>query len=131
DQPTFWFLYEGTPGGQLDAGGDFVIRPDGTKTTLDQPWSARVPWVCFGAKGTPVGFFCVNHQEPEPAQTDSYVSWPFEKDKNGSFQDMTVFGFGRKGYKELVKHVPDLTGLPARYSVGFVERSDYATAKAA
>ena len=43
---------------------------------------------------------------------------------------MTVFGFGRKGHKELVKHVPDLTGLPGGYSIGFVEKADLATAKA-
>ena len=55
---------------------------------------------------------------------------PFVKEKDGSFQDMTVFGFGRKGHEKLVQHVPDLTRLPARYSIGFVDRADYATAKA-
>ncbi len=127
--PTFWFLYEGTPGGALDAEGDFVIRPDGTKTTLDQAWSQAVPWVCFGASETPVGFVCVNHQDPEPGEVDSYVSWPFQKDGDGSFRDMTVFGFGRKGHKELIQHVPDLKRLPARFSIGFVDRADYTTAK--
>jgi putative heme-binding domain-containing protein len=129
-QPTFWFLYEGTPGGRLDAADDFVIRPDGRKTTLDQAWSQVVPWVCFGAIESPVGFVCVNHQGPARGETDSYVSWPFRKEDDGSFQDMTVFGFGRKGYKELVEHVPDLTRLPARYSIGFVDRADFATARA-
>jgi CubicO group peptidase (beta-lactamase class C family) len=129
DRPTYWFLYEGTPGGKLDADQDFVIRPDGTKTTLDTPWSQVVPWVCFGAAETPIGFVCVNHQEPAEGETDSYVSWPFQKDKDGSFQDMTVFGFGRKGYKELVEHVPDLTRLPARFSIGFVGAADHKTAK--
>jgi putative heme-binding domain-containing protein len=130
DLPTFWFLYEGTPGGALDAERDFVIRPDGLKTTLDHAWSQVVPWVCFGASETPVGFVCVNHQDPEPGEVDSYVSWPFRKEDDGSFRDMTVFGFGRKGYKELVQHVPDLKRLPARYSIGFVGRADYSSAKA-
>ena len=31
DLPTYWFLYEGYPGGKLQAAKDFVIRPDGTK----------------------------------------------------------------------------------------------------
>ena len=53
-QPNYWFLYEGTPGGKLDADKDFVIRPNGKKTTLDQPWSEAVTWVCFGAAETPV-----------------------------------------------------------------------------
>jgi hypothetical protein len=131
DQPTYWFLYEGTPGGKLDADKDFVIRPDGTKTTLDQPWSQVVPWVCFGAAESPTGFVCINHQQPEQGETDSYVSWPFKKEADGSFQDMTVFGFGRKGYKELVEHVPDLKRLPARFSIAFVDVSDHNTAKAA
>jgi hypothetical protein len=130
DAPTFWFLYEGTPAGRLHPEKDFVIRPNGRKTTLDQPWSDVVPWVCFGTEESPIGFVCVNHQEPEKGQTDSYVSWPFVKDKDGSFQDMTVFGFGRKGYRELVQHVPDLTRLPARYSIAFIDQADHATAKA-
>jgi CubicO group peptidase (beta-lactamase class C family) len=131
DQPTYWFLYEGTPGGRLDPAMDFVIRPDGTRTTLDQPWSQAVPWVCFGAAETPIGFVCINHQQPEQGEVDSYVSWPFQREANGSFQDMTVFGFGRKGYKELIEHVPDLKRLPARFSIGFVEAADPDTAKAA
>lgn len=130
-QPTFWFLYEGTPGGNLDAAGDFVVRPDGRKTSLDVPWSQVVPWVCFGASETPVGLVLVNHQRPEAGEVDSYVSWPFQKESDGSYQDMTVFGFGRKGYKELVQHVPDLKTLPARFSIGFVERADFPTARAA
>ncbi len=130
DLPTYWFLYEGTPGGKLDAKKDFVIRPDGTKTTLDKPWSQVVPWVCFGSARTEVGFVCINHQEPEEGETDSYVSWPFQKGPDGSFQDMTVFGFGRKGYKELVEHVPDLKRLPARFSIGFVGTADHKAAQA-
>lgn len=130
DAPTFWFLYEGTPGGKLDAAKDFVIRPDGQKTTLDQPWSQVLPWVCFGASESPAGLLCVNHQRPEAGQTDSYVSWPFKKDAGGSLHDMAVFGFGRKGFKELVKHVPDLTTLPAKFSIAMLEKADQQAAQA-
>jgi hypothetical protein len=87
------------------------------------------PQVCFGSSETPIGFLCVNQQKPERDQTDSYVAWPYEKEKDGQFQEMTVFGFGRKGYKELVQHVPDQSKLPARLSIGFVEKADFATAK--
>src|SRR5262249_52893977 len=120
----------GTPGGHFVADKDFVIHSDGQKSSLNEPWSKVVPWACFGSSETPVGFVCVNHQKPEKGQTDSYVAWPFEKEKDGSFQDMTVFGFGRKGFKELVQHVPDLTGVPARFSIGFVLKADFASAKA-
>ncbi len=130
DSPAYWFLYEGVPGGRLDAANDSVIRPGGQKTALEVPWSQVVPWVCFGAVESPVGFLCINHQEPEPGEADSYVSWPFVKEPDGSFQDMTVFGFGRKGHDKLVKHIPDLNRLPARYSIAFVDRADHAAAKA-
>jgi hypothetical protein len=130
DRPTYWFLYEGTPGGKLDADGDFVLRPDGRKTMLAEPWSQTVPWVCFGAAETPVGLVLINHQDPEPGETDSYVSWPFKEEDDGSYQDMTVFGFGRKGYKELVEHIPDLKRLPARFTIGIIARADLATARA-
>jgi putative heme-binding domain-containing protein len=130
DLPTFWFLYEGTPGGKLNADNDFVIHADGQKTALCRPWSQVVPWVCFGSAETPVGFVCVNHQDPEPGEADSYVSWPFVKTPDGSFQDMTVFGFGRKGHDKLVQHVADLTRVPARFSIAFIERADHATAMA-
>lgn len=129
DSPTYWFLYEGTPGGKLDSAGDFVIRPDGQRTALDQAWSQVVPWVCFGASESPAGLLCLNHQRPEMGQTDSYVSWPFEKDASGSFHDMTVFGFGRRGFKELVKHVPDLKTLPAKFSIAMVEKAEHGTAE--
>ncbi|HWE35552.1 MAG TPA: hypothetical protein VG406_03195 [Isosphaeraceae bacterium] len=129
--PTYWFLYEGTPGGKLDPEGDFVLRPDGSRTTLDRPWSQVVPWACFGAVESPYGLALINHQEPEPREVDSYVAWPFQKEPDGSYQDMTVFGFGRKGYKELVEHVPDLTKLPARFTIAMLPRADFATAKAA
>jgi hypothetical protein len=129
--PTYWFLYEGTPGGRLDPKDDFVLRPDGTRTDLDTPWSGVVPWVCFGTKETRAGLLILNHQGPEPGETDSYVSWPFEKEADGSFQDMTVFGFGRKGYRELVEHVPDLKARPARFSIALVPSADPATARAA
>lgn len=130
DLPTYWFLYEGAPACKLDADHDFVIRPDGTKTSLDKPWSQVVPWVCFGSAKTKIGLLCVNHQDAEPGETDSYVSWPFQREKDGSFQDMTVFGFGRKGYKELIEHVPDLKRLPARFSIALVPEADQQTAKA-
>jgi acetyl esterase len=129
DLARFWFLYEGTPGGKLSANRDFVIHADGQKTTLGQPWSQVVPWVCFGSAETSVGFVCVNHQDPEPGETDSYVSWPFVKNPSGSFQDMTVFGFGRKGHDKLIEHVADLKRVPARYSIAFIPRADHATAK--
>ena len=38
---------------------------------------------------------------------------------------MTVLGFGRKGYKELIEHIPDLKALPARFTIGLIDGTDY------
>ena len=131
DLPTFWFLYEGTPGGTLDAEKDFVIRPDGRKTTLDHAWSQVVPWVCFGAARRRSGSSCVNHQDPGAGRGRLLRLLALPQGRvDGSFQDMTVFGFGRKGHEELIQHIPDLKRLPARFSIGFVDKADHATAKA-
>jgi hypothetical protein len=89
-----------------------------------------VPWVCFGTAESPVGLVCVNHQEPEKGEIDSYVYWPYQKEADGSFQYMTVFGFGRRGWKDSNQHTPELKRLPAQFSIGFVDKSDSKTAKA-
>ena len=127
-RPTYWFLYEGTPGGGMDPADDFVVRPDGTRTPLGEPWHGSVRWACFGAKECPLGLVVAALQDTEPGATDSHVLWPFERQNDGSFQDMTVFGFGRKGFQELVQHVPDLKRLPARFAVGLVPTADRPTA---
>jgi hypothetical protein len=57
-----WFLYEGTPGGSLDAAEDFVIRAGGQKTPLTEPWKEIVPWVVFGARIT---IWSVSDQPPD------------------------------------------------------------------
>ena len=81
DLPTFWFLYEGTPGGVLDAQGDFVIRPDSQKTTLGSTLVAgRSPGSASVRPRRQSGFVLVNHQDPGTGEVDSYVSWPFRKE---------------------------------------------------
>jgi hypothetical protein len=113
----FWFLYEGTPGGKLNAEDDFVIRPGGKKTALNEPWKDIVPWVVFGSKESPHRFFLVNHQPDSPV--DSYVSWPYRATPDEPLNQMTVFGFGRPDWQDPKQHTPPMTGLPAKFSIGF------------
>jgi hypothetical protein len=121
-------LYEGTPGGKLDSEAGLRHSSQRSENPLDEPWSEIVPWVCWAANANGPGLY---ESPAAGARTDRfYVSWPFEKEANVSFHDMTVFGFGRKGYKELVKHVYDLRKLPARYSIAFIDRADHAAARA-
>jgi hypothetical protein len=120
---AYWFLYEGVPGGTLDVDKDFVVRPGNRKTFLSEPWTDNVPWVYFGAAESRSAFFLVNHQHHD--KTDSYVFWPYKREADGSFQQMTVFGFGRPSWEDPKQHTPPLTELPARFSIGFAEGTEY------
>ena len=116
--PTFWFLYEGTPGGALDVADDYVIRSDANakkRTSLSEPWTGVTPLVVFGAKESSYALVCVNHQTNSPI--DSYVSWPYKAEVDGSLNDMTVFGFGRPGWTDSSQHQPQLRALPAQFSI--------------
>ena len=110
----YWFLYEGTPGGRLDAADDFVIRPGGKKTTLSEPWIDDIPWMLFGAKESPFGLLLVAHQAAAPA---SYVSWPYRPEADGALDQMTVAGFGRPAWDDPLQHTPPLDSLPARFTI--------------
>jgi hypothetical protein len=125
--PSYWFLYEGTPGGSFEVEKDFVVRANGKKTPCSEPWTDNVPWVYFTVPHTSHALFMAAHQKHD--KLDSYVAWPFAPEADGSFQQMTVFGFGRKGYRELVQHIADLTQLPARYTIGFVDGTEFERAK--
>lgn len=124
----YWFLYEGTPGGQLHPAEDFVIRPGGRKTPLTEPWTDAVPWMAFGAKETPFGLLCFAHQPSEPA---SYVSWPYKPEPDGGVNQMTVSGFGRLGWQDPKQHTPPLEKLPARFSITILPGATAENAEAA
>lgn len=125
----FWFLYEGTPGGKLNAVEDHVIRPGGRSSPLTEPWKEVVPWVVFESKASPQRFFLVNHQAGSPV--DSYVSWPYKPTPDEPLNQMTVFGFGRPDWQDPKQHTPPMTGLPARFSIGFADGQDAERAAAA
>ncbi len=107
----YWFLYEGTPGGnpggQLDEVGGYCVRSDGTRTPLSERWDGPLPapeWLYFGASNVERVLYLVHHEAD--AEIDSY--WPME-------HNMTVFGFGRLGLEKF------MTQVPARFTVGFAE----------
>jgi hypothetical protein len=120
--PRYWFLYEGTPGGALDPEGDLAIRPGGRQTTLAEPWEDELPWVCFTSRKSPYGLLLVSHEERVRAA--SYVAWPYKPESDGGYRQMTVFGWGRLGWKDPRQHEPQLAQLPARFSVALVRATD-------
>ncbi|HEY2251227.1 MAG TPA: PQQ-dependent sugar dehydrogenase [Planctomycetaceae bacterium] len=115
----YWFLYEGTPGGRFDVNDDFSVRPGGKKTLLSEPWSEVVPWAAFGAGESPYALLCVNHQRG--SNGDSFVRWPYAPDAERHENQMTVFGFGRPGWRSPDQHTPQLTGLPARFTIALLK----------
>jgi hypothetical protein len=62
---------------------------------------------------------CTNHQPNSPG--DSYVRWPYARDATGHENQMTVFGFGRPGWQSPDQHTPQLTGLPARFTIALAK----------
>jgi len=121
-QPTYWFLYEGTPGGKLDAADDFALRPGGKRTPLTEPWNAVVRWVAFGAGESPYALFLIDHTLG--GDIASYVSWPYKPEADGALNQMTVFGFGRPPWTDPRQHQPQLNALPARLTIGLADASD-------
>jgi len=110
----YWFLYEGTPGGRLDVTSDLAIRPGGKRTPLTEPWTDVIPWTAFAAGESPYALLCVNHQKISSG--DSYVAWPYTGNAADRNQ-MTVFGFGRPSWQAPDQHSPQLSALPARFTI--------------
>jgi hypothetical protein len=113
----YWFLYEGTPGGKLDEGSDYCIRPNmpsGNRTLAKMKWDGDISvpghsgeWLCFG-DGSRV-IYLIHHEDDEAI--DSY--WPMQG-------QMTVFGFGRRGLHKFMEIVP------AHFTIGLCEYSTFA-----
>ncbi|WP_428938717.1 hypothetical protein [Fontivita pretiosa] len=121
NQP-YYFLYEGTPGGGLDA-NDTVVLSDGSVHSIDETWSDTdglgsdngEEWVYFrdsdvGANGR---YFYFVHNTPDQLE-DSY----FNLEDN-----MTVFGFGRHNNPGAP---PDqlLTAVANVFTMGLSESGD-------
>jgi len=114
----YWFLYEGTPGGELDEANDTCALSDGRTLSGSERWDTRLAhprWVYFrdGATGRIIYF--IHHEDDGTA--DSY--WPMnESPSRTEGQGMTVFGFGR------IRLVSSLRKTPGRFTVGLAEPRD-------
>ncbi|HXX94347.1 MAG TPA: hypothetical protein VEN81_11995 [Planctomycetota bacterium] len=126
-QATYWFLYEGTPGGELRAEEDVSLRPGGRRTALSEPWEEAVAWTAFVSSRSPYALLCVS-PDVRPA---SYTPWPYAPEADGGYRQMTVFGWGRPGWKDPRQHEPQLRELPARFAVAMVRGTERTTLEAA
>ena len=108
DVGTWWFLYEGTPGGAVEPATDDVVLSDGTATLLSSPPSnADLPdpeWAAYRDGLDDRSLLLVSHDDDSIA------------DRRAILDDaMTVFGFGRS------TAVPQFSGPGRTVSIELVE----------
>ena len=109
---SYWFLYEGTPGGSVDA-NDYIIRSSGTKTAITTTWSGDLSpeWLLFTDEGVGKGLFYAHHAD------DSLIDAYYLMDTQ-----MTVFGFGRLNGSRY------LTAVPNQVTIGFTNATTHSAA---
>ncbi len=103
----YWILYEGTPGGQYDDDDWWMTSAIKTHQPLTVNHDGDIPipeWIAFGDRSLDRSLFLLNHRDDE--HPDHFYQM---------HQQMTVFGFGRKGLEKFHNDVPH------SFSIGFVE----------
>ncbi len=103
----YWFLYEGTPGGELETANDVVVLADGSANLAGESWSGDLPqpeWLLVGDQTLDRALFFVHEQDD--GELDSY------RPKDDL---MTILGFGRDGNDAFLSQTPN------HFALGFVE----------
>lgn len=107
---NYWFLYEGTPAGDLNQSTGYVKTSAGQTLNLGSTFAADLPgpeWAYFGMTGQQRFLYFVHHEDD--AHIDHYRPFP---------GPMTVFGFGRDG-SSVNRY---MSATPQRFSFGFGEQ---------
>jgi hypothetical protein len=105
----YWVLYEGVPGGEMDASDFWFASADSKKHLINEKYLKDLPfpeWFAFGDEQSPRMLYVLHHEDDE--LPDTYVSRPF----------MTVLGFGRSNKDKYLDTIQT-------FSIGFVESSQY------
>jgi hypothetical protein len=110
---SYWFLYEGTPGGgpRIDASSDWWMMSDGTKRTCENNQNGDIPgpeWICFGDAGLDRVLLLCHHED------DNHPDKFYQMENK-----MTVFGFGRSGMTTYMDYAP------ATFSIALYESTDH------
>jgi hypothetical protein len=105
----YWWLYEGTPGGESPTGGtiDFrTMRAGQPDIGARESWSGDTPWAGFRVPGLGSQFgrtLLVAHTADNRPPSSYYLANGQGSPVNGGDEGaMTVFGFGRDGGKAFV-----------------------------
>ncbi len=115
-ETNYWFLYEGTPGGSLETGTDFVVRSNGSQTPLSETWSSDIPtteWTYFGDPNINRSLFVAKHEDD--TAEDSYWTMGDEG------ANMTVLGYGRQANKSVTL----LSTVPAHFTIGLMDTTEF------
>jgi hypothetical protein len=118
---TYWFLYEGTPGGAIEEGDEIVLVATGEKIPVaDGKYEVDMPdpeWVYFADSVLDRSLFFAHHESDD--LRDIYYRM------GTGTGGMTVWGFGRgPGVTTLLSGTHHLT-------IGLIESRDLPTIKAA
>ncbi len=126
---NYWFLYEGTPGGELTTSDYYVLSDGPTQynaysdiVNSTDPDIAGEEWIYFvdpnvGAAGR--ALFFAHHED------DTFVDSYRRLGSTASNNAMTVFGFGRQHVSTLMSQVPQ------HFTFGLLETADYTQASTA
>ncbi len=105
----YWVLYEGIPGGAMDATDFWYSSADNTSHLIDEKHAGDLPapeWIAFGDVNRSRMIYLLHHDDDD--YPDGYINRP----------DMTVFGFGRSGKSKFLV-------TPQTFSIGFIESTNY------
>ena len=118
----YWFLYEGTPFGELNKTRDYFVLSDGITRTVGNSFAvtwngdiAAPEWAYFGDSVVNRALFVAHHEDDN--QIDTF--WQMQN-------NMTVFGLGRDGTDACNPCNPLLNQTPAHYTIGLVDSVDMA-----
>lgn len=111
----YWFLYEGTPGGDFQPEIDYCVLSSGERYLASKRWARKLMprWLYFGDGNSNRVIYLIHHEDEEGI-VDSY--WPMEG-------NMTVFGFGRNDLEKYLKKTP------AQFTIGLAEIKDQEQAR--
>ena len=115
---TYYFQYEGVPGGTFEPTSDFITWSDGTTSLLQDSRNVDITneeWLYFADPTVGRSLYLSHHEE------DNFVDGYFPYN-DGVYPDdlMTVFGFGREGGTRYLNTTPN------RFTIGFAEHTSYA-----
>lgn len=105
----YWVLYEGVPYGEMDATDFWYSSADDNAHLIAEKHVGDLPgpeWIAFGDEKASRMIYLLHHEDDD--FPDEYFERPY----------MTVFGFGRSDKGKFLD-------TPQRFSIGFVESSEY------